>query len=148
VNVKGSTVLVAALVMMATMVAACGDDTGVSIDDPWSRASASTQNAGAVYMTISSGDGDTLVGVSVDPSIAAMAELHESSMAEEGTLSMQRLPMISVPAGGEVRLEPGGYHVMLMQLAEPLVDGSEFEVTLTFESAGDVAVTAKVEENR
>ena len=136
------------MVVMAIAFAACGDDAGgIEIGDPWARTSAMVQNAGAVYLTISGGDAaDTLIGVAVDPSIAAMAELHESSMGEGGMMQMQMVPAISVPANGSVSLEPGGYHVMLMDLVAPLETGQEFGLTLKFENAGDVQVTVEVRE--
>ena len=61
-------------------------------------------------------------------------------------MSMQEVTAVDVPAGGTVMLEPGGYHVMLMQLAEPLVTGATFEVTLSFENAGDMTVSVEVRE--
>jgi len=139
--------LVAMLAVLALVTSACGSGDSLEVDNVWARASANMQNAGAVYMTITGGDdADTLVGVAVDSSVAAVAELHESSMDDEGTMTMQQVAGIDVPAGDDVMLEPGGFHVMLMQLAEPLVDGMEFTVTLTFEEAGDVEVDVTVEE--
>jgi copper(I)-binding protein len=80
-----------------------------------------------------------------------MAQLHETLMAanSEGVMlmSMNHVMSIDVPANGEVALEPGGFHVMLMNLTEPLVVGAEFDVTLTFESAGDMVVTAEVRDS-
>lgn len=141
---KRTLLILAAITLVA---AACGGDEGIEIGDPWARTSASMQNAGAVYMTISAGDeGDTLMGASVESSVAAMAQIHETSMADDGSgsMMMQEVPSISVPSGGEVSLEPGGFHVMLMQLAEPLVAGNEFTVTLMFEKAGEVEVDVTV----
>jgi len=135
------------IVVLALTAAACGGDGGVEIDDPWARSSARMQNAGAVYMTINAGgDGDTLIGVSVDSSVAMMAELHETSMNDEGTMAMQQVPNMPIPADGELSLEPGSFHIMLMQLAEPLETGAEFPVTLTFENAGEVTVDVEVRE--
>jgi len=136
--------------MLAVLSAGCADASGdVTIVDPWARASASMQSAGAVYMTIDGGDiADELVGVAVPESVAMVAELHEATMVQNddgGTMmGMQQVTSIAVPAGGTVALEPGGYHVMLMQLAEPLVDGTEFTITLTFEQAGDITTTVDV----
>lgn len=138
------------MVALAMGVTACGSGSGdLTVGDGWARASASMQNAGAGYMMIAGGDsGDQLVGVSVDSSVAAMAELHETSMimSDDGTdmMSMQMISSISIPANGEVALEPGGYHVMMMNLTEPLVVGSEFVITLTFENAGDIDITVEV----
>lgn len=133
--------------VLALVTSACGGGDSVEIRDAWARNSAGMQNAGAVYMTITgAGDADKLVDVAVDSSVAAMAELHESSMDDEGTMSMQEVPQIDVPADGDVALEPGGFHVMLMQLAEPLEIGDEFTVTLTFEDAGEIEVDVEVKE--
>jgi len=134
----------AALTLVA---AACGDSDsgGVTVNDPWARASASMQNAGAVYMTISAGDAaDSLVGVAVSEDVAAMAEIHETAMNDEGAMMMSQVQSIPVPASGSVSLEPGGYHVMLMQLTEPLADGADFDVVLTFQEAGEGTVKAEV----
>lgn len=136
----------AVLVLFAT---ACSGDDGVSIGDPWARTSAGMADAGAAYMQITGGDADDrLVSVSVPPSIAGMAQVHESSMSDDGTgkmmMSMQEVEGIDISAGSTVVLEPGGYHIMMMNLAEPLENGSSFTITLTFETAGDVEVTVTV----
>lgn len=137
----------ALIAAMAIGITACGGDDsgGIEIDDPWARTSATVQNAGAAYMTLTAGDtADTLVGVSVDSSVAGMAQLHESVTGADGMMMMRAVPSIEVPANASVSLEPGGYHVMLMNLAEPLVAGAEFDLTLEFEGAGDVVVTVTV----
>jgi copper(I)-binding protein len=61
-----------------------------------------------------------------------------------GMMTMRPVERIDVPAGETVALEPGGYHVMLLDLAAPLEVGATVEVTLTFESAGTQVVTADV----
>jgi copper(I)-binding protein len=162
---------IAALVGVA---ASCGDDDdegssdGIEITDAWARTSPMVAEAGAVYMQISNtGDtDDALVGVSVDESVAGRSELHETvaadgAMGSETTMAgdmtagtagsemmtMQPVDEILVPAGGSVSLEPGGYHVMLLELAEPLEAGDTIEVTLTFETAGEQVVTADVRDD-
>ena len=100
-------------------------------------------------MTIAGGESsDRLTAAAVDESVAMKAEIHETTMAvgDDGQemMAMQQVSSIDVPAGGDAVLEPGGYHIMLMQLAEPLVDGNEFTVTLTFEEAGDIEIVAEV----
>jgi copper(I)-binding protein len=61
-----------------------------------------------------------------------------------GTMTMQEVARVEVPAGETVAFEPGGYHVMLFDLAEPLVAGETFEMELTFENAGTVTVEVEV----
>lgn len=136
---------------LALVVVSCGGSDAVKITDPWARTSATMQDAGAVYMTITGGsEADRLIGVAVDTSIAAMAELHQTVMtqAADGTdvMKMEAIESLAIPASQEVTLEPGGYHIMLMRLVNPLVTGNTFDVTLTFENAGDVVVQVQVRE--
>jgi copper(I)-binding protein len=139
--------VVAMVGAVAMAVVACGGGARVDITDAWARTSANMQNAGAVYMTIAGGElDDALTGVSVDGSVAATAELHETTMEADGTMMMQELPSIAVPAGGDVLLEPGGYHVMLLQLTDPLVAGDEFVMTLRFAEAGEIEVAVTVQD--
>jgi copper(I)-binding protein len=138
----------------------------IDVADVWARTSPAVATAGAVYMTITNAGtaDDALVGAAVDPSVAATVELHETVEAEGedsmttttgmgsgtttraggGMMSMQPVDEIPVPAGETVSLEPGGYHVMLLELAEPLEIGTTITVTLTFEQFGPVEVTAEV----
>ena len=86
---------------------------------------------------------DHLIGGSTD--VADVVEIHE--MFEENDVMVMR-PVaggIEVPAGGLVTLEPGGYHVMLIGLTRDLTDGMIFDLTLTFEQAGDVVVPVTVQ---
>jgi hypothetical protein len=61
-----------------------------------------------------------------------------------GMMEMRPVDRVEVPAGETVTLEPGGYHIMLLELAAPLEAGTTLEVTLTFEESGEQVVTADV----
>jgi copper(I)-binding protein len=61
-----------------------------------------------------------------------------------GMMEMRPVDRVEVPAGETVTLEPGGYHIMLLELAAPLEAGTTLEVTLTFEEGGEQVVTADV----
>ena len=130
---------------LGLVAAGCGGDSGVSIDKPWARSSPAMANAGAVYMGLSSSDGDRLIGVAIDVSIAGTAEIHETAMAD-GAMRMQEVGEIDLPAGSTVALEPGGYHIMLLDITTPLETGQRFEVTLTFQNAGEKVVEIEVME--
>jgi copper(I)-binding protein len=88
-------------------------------------------------------EGDRLVAASSDA--AGVVQVHETTMAD-GTATMAEVEGVDVPAGGSVTFEPGGYHVMLMEIPEALEVGSSIDVTLSFEGAGDVEVTAEIRE--
>lgn len=76
------------------------------------------------------------------------AEMKKESGGEHsgGMMKMQKVEYIAIPAGKTTKLEPGGYHVMLMKLAKPLKVGETITVSLTFEKAGKKEVTATVKE--
>jgi periplasmic copper chaperone A len=70
-----------------------------------------------------------------------------TTMAGSGMMKMQPVAEIPLPAGETVALEPGGLHVMLLDLPQPLTTGSTVEFTLTFERAPAQTVSAEVREN-
>jgi len=191
---------------------------GITVSEPWCRATAESATTGACYMTISNGDktADKLTKVSVPTSVAAEAQLHETTMSEGGgttgttmkmgdsmgggttgttmkkgtaasssaqaeltayghngeddgdggtdtttmggstgttmggmgggAMGMQEVSSIEIPAGGSVQLKPGGYHIMLMELAAPLKKGETVALTLTFEKGGNQTVQAQVKD--
>jgi periplasmic copper chaperone A len=114
------------------------------IHEPWARATIGVSKTAAAYLTVinQGTQADRLIGVSTP--VADSAMLHQSVMDENGVMKMRPLEAIDVPAGGEVKLEPGGMHVMLMGVHQPLKAGEHVPLTLSFERAGDVAVTVHV----
>ncbi|MEM9059354.1 MAG: copper chaperone PCu(A)C [Pseudomonadota bacterium] len=98
----------------------------------------------AAYLTISNkGDkADRLIAARSD--FFGTIELHVTH-EKDGVMMMAKVDEITVPAGGETQLEPGGQHLMLFNGTETFKPGSYFEATLTFETAGDVTVTFLVE---
>ncbi len=64
-----------------------------------------------------------------------------------GEMTMQPVESIALPAGEPVALEPGGYHVMLLDLVSPLEVGETFDLTLTFETGGEQTVSVEVRED-
>jgi copper(I)-binding protein len=75
---------------------------------------------------------------------ASSGEDMEGMDEGEGEMTMRPVDGIDIPAEGTVTLEPGGYHVMLIDLAKPLAAGETFDLTLTFENAGEQVVTVTV----
>jgi copper(I)-binding protein len=74
-----------------------------------------------------------------------MGDSNSTSMSD-GSMTMRQVKSIEIPADGMVMLKPGGFHIMLMELAKPLVKGETFDLTLHFEKAGDKTVTVTVKD--
>jgi len=95
-------------------------------------------NPGAVYFTLhnDSASAATIQGAEVKGAQSAM--IHQTTTAN-GMSGMQMMPTLAVPAKGELAFQPGGLHVMAMDLADTLAKGGTTDVTLTFDN-GDKAV--------
>jgi periplasmic copper chaperone A len=98
----------------------------------------------AVYFMVSNqrAVADRLVEAAV-ADMRGVVEIHDSIM-EGGQAEMRPVEGVEIPAGGSAAFEPGGYHVMLLDLDAPLEVGDMLEITLTFEAARDVDVSAEV----
>lgn len=119
-----------------------GQAEGIRAEQPWARATAPQQKVGGAYVTLTSTAGDRLVGVSSP--VAGRAGLHQMQM--DGTIMrMRELPEgLALPAGQAVALAPGGYHIMLMDLKQPLVAGQVIPVQLRFQHAPPLDLEVKV----
>jgi periplasmic copper chaperone A len=133
------TLLAAGLITVSSV--AFAQQPGIQIDHVWSRA-AMAGRQGAVYLTITdTGQPDTLTGVTTP--IAGTAELHQS-FDDHGVMKMRPTASLPVEPGKTLTLAPGGYHIMLTDLKQPLKEGDSFPVTLSFAKAGQVTATAIV----
>lgn len=126
---------------MAGGEATVGD---ITITDAWVREPAEGQTLSAAYGTITnSGDTDiTLVGASVP--FDATVEIHETLMGDDGAMQMQeREDGFVIPAGETFELEPGGPHIMMIDIDPGDIVGG-IEVTLIFDDGTELTVTAPV----
>jgi copper(I)-binding protein len=127
---------------VAAAAGAAAQGSGVEVKDVWARATPGGAQTAAIYVTMASAAGDRLTGASTPA--AQMAELHIMTM-DNGVMKMRQVDGIDLPAGQAVTLKPGGYHIMLSGLAQPLKEGQNFLLTLTFAKAGAQQVTVSVQ---
>jgi periplasmic copper chaperone A len=116
----------------------------ISVSDVWVRQPAEGQTRSAAYgMIANNGDADvTLVGGTV--SIDAMVEIHETLMGDDGAMQMQeREEGFVIPAGGSFVLEPGGPHIMMLDI-DPADFVGDIDVTMIFDDGTELTVTAPV----
>lgn len=133
-------VLALVLVVSACAPASAGT---LTVRGAWVRAAPGGATT-AAYLDIANGTGvdDALVTVTTDA--AAAVSIHETATDEAGMTGMHHAPTLAIPAGRSTALAPGGYHIMLDDLAEDLAPGASVRLVLTFERAGDVQVVADV----
>ncbi|MEJ0022703.1 MAG: copper chaperone PCu(A)C [Alphaproteobacteria bacterium] len=97
----------------------------------------------AAYFTLrNDGPADQLAGASSP--VAASAEMHETQN-DAGMMSMHHMEGVDVPAGGVVEFAPGGRHIMLTGLTQPLVAGASHPITFTFAHAEPITVNFPVQ---
>jgi copper(I)-binding protein len=114
-----------ALALGATAAAA-----QVAVSDAWVRGTVAGQQATGAFMQLKSATDVALIAAASP--VAGVVEVHEMKMVG-GVMKMSAIKSLAVPAGKTTELKPGGYHVMLMDLKQPLKDGEIVSVTLTFE---------------
>jgi periplasmic copper chaperone A len=114
----------------------------LNVERPWTRATPQGATVAAGYLVIENRGAavDRLISVSVPVDVAGRAEIHEMAV-QDGVMKMRPLPRgIEIAPGFTVKLEPGGLHLMFLDLKRPLAKGDRFKGTLKFERAGDVEV--------
>jgi copper(I)-binding protein len=114
----------AAFALLATAAPAWAQ---VTVSQPWVRGTVQGQKASGAFMQLKSAEGATLVGA--QSPVAGVVEIHEMRM-ESNVMRMRAIPKLDLPAGQAVELKPGGYHVMLMDLKQPLKKGDTVPITL------------------
>ena len=139
------------LATLTDFLGACSGGTSrIAVREAWTRPAKAAQAAGAtqnpmgamtggsnsvVYLTIANtGDGaDKLTGV--QSAVAGAVEMHRMEI-KENVATMRQVNAIEIPKGGEVRLDPNGYHLILVNVRRDLNVGDTVDLTLTFEHAG------------
>jgi copper(I)-binding protein len=111
---------------------AFGAQAQTTVTDPWVRGTVATQKATGMFVQLTSAQGGKLVSGSSP--VAGRVEIHEMAVVD-GVMRMREISALELPAGKAVELKPGGYHVMLMDLKQPMKAGDIVPVTLVIEGA-------------
>lgn len=141
---------------VVALLAACGSDSSdssdfsdggdgdVEVSEAWVREPAEGQPNAAGYGTITNNTGDEIVLVGASAAITATFELHETTMNDDGTMSMEEVESgFTIAPGDSLTLEPGGPHVMMLGIdAEEFSD--ELDLTFVFDGSDPVTVPAEV----
>jgi len=127
---------------LSFVLAACAQaDNDITISDAWTRATAPGQKVAAAYMNLTSKEDAALIGAECD--LAGSVEIHSMTM-ENDVMKMRMMEELELPAGKTVSLAPGGFHLMLFNLKQPLDAGKEAKFTLHFRTAAGETKSIKV----
>jgi copper(I)-binding protein len=115
----------------------------ISVENAWARPTVPAVKTGAVYVTIlDHGAPDRLVAVSTP--VAGEAQLHET-IKDGSVMKMRPVDGLAIPRDQPVAFAPGGYHIMLTNLKQPLTAGAHFPLSLKFQNAGTVETMVTVQ---
>jgi hypothetical protein len=132
-------------IVLLTACASSAEAQPPVISGAWARPGAAGQTS-AIYMTIENpnASADELLGAATNA--AKMTELHKTVTDENGVSTMQRQPQVDLPSRSKVVFEPGGLHIMLMNLQHELKPGDVISVILNFKNAGEIMLEIPVRE--
>ena len=114
----------------------------VSVQDAWVRATVPQQKATGAFMRLTAAQDMRLVAASSP--VAGITEVHEMKMVDN-VMKMRAVPALDLPAGQAVELKPGGYHIMLLDLKQPVAQGSTVPLTLVFEAKDGQRTTQELQ---
>lgn len=141
-SIRATAGIIIAAAMSFPLHAQASEGKGTTVSNAWVRATPGGAKVTAAFMEIKSEDGDKLLSAKSD--VAGRVEVHTHIM-DGDVMKMRRVESLDVEKGGSRMLKPMGDHIMLMDLKSALKEGESVKLTLTFEKAGDVDVTAPVE---
>ncbi|MEN9543535.1 MAG: hypothetical protein RLZZ598_368 [Pseudomonadota bacterium] len=122
----------AAIALAVLLSGAAASAQSVKVSDPWVRATVAQQSATGAFMQLQSAKGARVL--EVRSPVAALAEIHEMAMKGD-MMQMRPVQALDLPAGKTVEFKPGGYHLMLMGLKQPLKAGDSVPLSLIVETA-------------
>ena len=115
----------------------------VDVIDPYARAMPPVVPNSGAFLTLKNSAAVPHRLVSASSPAAQTVELH-THINDNGVMRMRQVDGIDIPANGITELKPGGLHIMLIGLHEPLVPGSEITLELSYQDGSSEAVTAPV----
>lgn len=117
----------------------------IQVRHPWSRATPPGAKVGVAYMEIRNGGSQPDRLLAISTKVAQRVEMHVTEREGE-VMKMRQVKSFEIPARESYALRPGGSHLMLVDLAQPLKKGERFTMTLRFERAGEMPIELEVQE--
>lgn len=138
--------LSALFVGMASLNVQAAEQAAATVDavDAYVREVPPVSRTSAAFMTLKNSGKEDHAVVGASSPAAEVVELHTHIMGDDGMHRMREVEKVDVPAGGEAVLQPGGLHVMLINLTAPLKAGDQIELTLKYEDGSEESMNVEV----
>jgi copper(I)-binding protein len=133
-----------ALILCFLTLAACSNGPGeLEIQNAWVRPAGAGMNTAAYFVINNPGEQDRLLAA--ETTVADRTEIHISYLDDAGVMRMEEQDSVIIPQGSELVFEPGGLHVMLINLSRDLSLYEKIQIQLNFEKKGEVSIDVPVE---
>lgn len=137
------TVLTSLFLTSTLFSASVAHASGLEAEDVWLRESVPGAENGAGFGVFHNHSEEDIAIVSASSNASTDVEIHRH-VHQHGQMAMEQIDALTVPAGESVTLRPGGYHLMFMQLKQPLAVGDSYELTLRFDNGDSMLLTVPV----
>ena len=135
------------IILLATFISACGTPpdagTELRVDDAWVRAMPDGSDRTAVYFSITNPSDTERRMTAARTERAGTTELHVTTI-EDDVMRMRHVEAYDIAPGETFCLEPGGPHIMLLDVEEQLVEGDSVSIVLVFDLEDEVEIVAEV----
>ncbi|NPV78086.1 MAG: copper chaperone PCu(A)C [Anaerolineae bacterium] len=132
-------------ILAITALSGCSDQKEIEIQNAWARPALKGGNSAVYFQIKNTTKADDLLK-NAACSTAGNTEIHKSIMDENGVMMMKPQESVEIPANATIAFEPGGLHIMLINLNQDLQVGDNLEVSLTFDKAGVITIIAPVKQ--
>lgn len=142
------------LAALVTAAAACGRPAAsgpdIRVEDAWGRPTPQKFDVAAFYMVLRNTGSETDRLMGGQSAMCGVVELHETYRTDDGASGMRPVPggFIEIPAGGQVELKPGSYHIMCIDKEVDFDAGDKLPMTLYLEKSGDKAIEISIRESQ
>jgi len=133
--------LIIVTLLAATSLA--GADSGLQVSEPWVREAPPASRVLAGYLTLVNTGDNTVTVTAISSPDFKNAEIHRT-LIEAGVARMLAVKQLEVPAGGQLMLEPGGYHLMLFDPLRTLTAGATVTLIMHMNNGNQLSATAPV----
>ena len=131
------------IILFCFLISEPAFSSSLMVEGAFARASSGHGKNSAAYLSINNHSPKDDYLIEAKTNVAAMTSIH-NHINDKGIMKMRAVKQIAIPANGSIKLQPGGFHIMLMGLKKPLREGDKFDLTLIFKKAGTVLCSVLV----
>ena len=132
------------ILLSAALINGAATAQTVTVADAWVRATVAAQRATGAFLKLTVQGADATL-IAVTSPVAGVTQIHEMAMSE-GVMRMREVTGgVPLKAGQIFELKPGGYHIMMMDLKQPVKAGDRVLLSLTFKQANGQQTTTQVD---